>query len=148
MIRSRIVKGIVYVSRALVDFPEKELLDLSLFSIRKNGEFSITGYLCFQQGRFIQYFEGPEDACNQLISNIDKDERHLINKRLDEEKLEKRRFPDWSMRFVTDREIVEFDLENIIADSLMFSSGLPSGDDHMDEALWLLVDSLSRVLKM
>lgn len=75
--------------------------------IARNAQFDITGCLVYDPIRhtFIQLFEGPEAAVDQLYRNIEADSRHSNVYLLHRGVIGKRSFPDWQMRYVIKRGV-------------------------------------------
>lgn len=65
-----------------------------------NAEHGVTGLLLYSQGKYYQVLEGEEAEVRSLfIDRISKDKRHHSITLLEEQKLEARNFPEWSMGF-------------------------------------------------
>ncbi len=91
---------IVYVSAATRRMTQPDLLAL-LRTSRENNECNgITGVLLYNDGNFIQAFEGPEEAVCELHQRIQNDPRHQHMRTVLEEHVEERQFGEWSMGFV------------------------------------------------
>jgi len=74
----------------------KELLKLARTHNRKTG---ITGFLMYQDMRFIQLIEGPDRSVYRLWENIRRDTRHTRITLNFLQKIDHRLFLDWSMGF-------------------------------------------------
>lgn len=74
---------------------------------QRNPEHGISGCLVYDPIRltFIQLFEGPEAAVDQLYRNIKADPRHSNVYLLHRGVIGTRSFPDWHMRFVIKKDI-------------------------------------------
>ena len=88
--------GIVYTSRATVPFDLAAVDALALRSWTANSDRSLTGYMNYREGRFVQYLEGPAEALNDVYGRISKDARHHIDFTQPLEVAD-RRFPAWFM---------------------------------------------------
>ena len=97
---------IAYASRAAKKQPQlhKDIIDIVKTAKQMNPKFAITGVLFYDQGLFLQVIEGHKAHLNQLIQNIQNDQRHSQVDILLDEPIERRGFSDWNMDF--------FDLSN------------------------------------
>ncbi len=140
------ISGIVYLSRATIDFDFDDLKVLSNQASIANGQFSITGYLYFEKGYFLQYIEGEMKAVNTLLNNIKQDDRHeVLNIQVDKE-IETRKFPTWHMHQLTKSSLMQINMENVLIDYLTYSSNKNS-EDINKESIWRMVDKLSKFRK-
>ena len=71
-------------------------------SRRNNAEYGLTGILYYNNGIFIQNFEGERLAVNSLYQHLVKDERHRQVKIVSSYEIFVRRFPAWTMGFFSD----------------------------------------------
>lgn len=94
----------VYISEATKDFSKDDLGKLLEVASSLNGRNGITGYLHHEGGYFLQYIEGAPEALAETIDRIERDPRHKIFYRAAEKNLEKRRFPDWYMKWLDRNE--------------------------------------------
>lgn len=94
---------LVYVSRAVSDFPETALHELMAKSRSKNVDKSITGVLLMHEGYFLQMLEGDRSAIQQLMAVIATDRRHDHVTVVFENTVERRHCPDWSMLLLTSK---------------------------------------------
>src|SRR6516165_1512197 len=90
---------IAYVSSAVKEFTNQELLDLLKKSRAKNQRLGITGILAYLGGNFMQVLEGDEQSVRHLYETIYEDSRHKDIFILFEEFIPEREFPNWSMAF-------------------------------------------------
>lgn len=114
------MKSVIYLSLAKDEFSENDLIDLAMSAAKKNSGEGITGFLCFQNGRFIQYIEGEEDSLDMLMSKIRHDKRHKILTELKSGELVKKRFPTWGMALLKEENLTEFNFEESIERNLMY----------------------------
>lgn len=100
---------LIYTSVA-VDEPDVEAILAAC--LQQNPRYGITGCLVYDSVRFtfIQLFEGPEAAVDQLYRNICADTRHDNIYLLHKGTIGRRSFPDWHMRYVVKKDL---DLPNI-----------------------------------
>ena len=82
-------------------FERRDLLALCDQSADANFSLGITGYLYFRRGNFLQYLEGDELIVNALMELIKADERHQVTQIIYDNAIAQRRFPSWSMRFIS-----------------------------------------------
>ncbi|WP_197466068.1 BLUF domain-containing protein, partial [Oleiphilus sp. HI0080] len=111
---------------------------------KNNLVLDISGYLYFEKGTFLQYIEGPADALECLFNKITLDERHKIYRHISDTKLTERRFPDWSMQWLTNAYLAEIRLENILIDQLDIMQKLGGAGPDFSETAFRLVNSLAR----
>lgn len=78
---------------------------------RRNEPEHITGLLVFANGFFLQALEGGAAAVTATFARIAQDPRHRDLRLLGVEPIDRRSFPDWSMRFV--------DASNVTAATLL-----------------------------
>lgn len=95
---------LIYTSVA-VDEPDVEAILAAC--LQQNPRHEITGCLVYDSVRhtFIQLFEGPEEAVDQLYRNICSDTRHDNLYLLHRGTIGKRSFPDWHMRYVVAKDM-------------------------------------------
>jgi hypothetical protein len=91
---------LIYKSKP-VEAANQELL-LSIFgaSQKKNKELNITGLLLATDKHFIQILEGEKGAVNRLYHDIAKDGRHGDLELVSFQPIEKRSFPEWTMKII------------------------------------------------
>ncbi|MDX1625832.1 MAG: BLUF domain-containing protein [Wenzhouxiangellaceae bacterium] len=144
--------GLSYCSRA--SFPaspqrigvDPEVNRILVRSRRNNRSREIGGVLHFGNGCFFQYLEGPADEVDSLFATISRDERHHDVRRLTRRAIPRRRFSDWSMKFVAIEAAVdrvlrrhglgEFDpyaFTPALIDDLVMT--VVNGPDHAPEAV-------------
>lgn len=137
------LKGIVYVSKALQRFDTADLEEISNRASIANNELEVTGYLYFENDRFVQYIEGEKDVVESLMERINSDPRHEVINQFPREDIENRKFPSWNMKYVSKNMVSEIKLEFVLMDYiLMISNELyePRGDK---EKIWSMVDKIS-----
>ena len=77
-----------------------------LQSRKNNPKIEVGGVLYFSNNFFFQCLEGEQDVVNQLYQNISTDSRHVNIQTLSVERIEQRRFSNWSMKYVTTKDKV------------------------------------------
>lgn len=95
---------LIYTSVA-IDNPDVD--GILATCMQRNAEFGITGCLVYDPIRhtFIQLFEGPLPAVDQLYKNISADKRHSNVYLLHRGGIGTRSFPDWHMRYVIKKDV-------------------------------------------
>jgi hypothetical protein len=134
--------GVIYQSSAVVPFGERELDELEQFAATHNAVHGISGYLFFERGKFIQYFEGEQADVDQLLENIRRDTRHEIGLVFFDHDLEERRFPTWQMKHITADQLIP--LEHLLAQHLEWLGTLPPRFQS-GKPVWRMVDRLSQL---
>lgn len=71
--------------------------DILRQSTLNNQRSDVTGALCFLDGVYLQYLEGPAAAVEALFQKIEVDGRHHMPKLLDRRFVTERSFEQWSM---------------------------------------------------
>lgn len=94
------LKALIYISKSEKDFDGFSLMELEAFATQQNSHFSITGYLSFHKGIFLQYIEGPAKSLEQLYTNINRDQRHTIITTQHFSGLQERLFGKWAMKVI------------------------------------------------
>ncbi len=92
---------VVYHSTCLISRAEgafrAELASILEASARRNPALGVTGVLIYERGRFIQLLEGPENAVDALLDDIEIDVRHGLFHILWRTPADARLFANWSM---------------------------------------------------
>ncbi len=91
--------SVSYVSTATTPFDDELLADLLTQSRRSNHAHDLTGMLLYRRGRFFQVIEGPQDAVEHLMDAIRRDDRHSDVRILLSERIDERRFTEWTMGY-------------------------------------------------
>lgn len=94
------LRAIAYVSDALADLSNAGLDALVEDAVRFNAVAGVTGVLLFDGGRFLQYFEGPEDGVHAVYERIVQARSHHQIRELNRGRVPQRFFPYWSMRWL------------------------------------------------
>ena len=68
--------SLVYRSRAVAPFDEAGLQNLLASAQRRNREAAVTGMLIYDDGRFIQWLEGPAEGVARVWQVTRADSRH------------------------------------------------------------------------
>lgn len=69
-------------------------------SRRNNSRLKIGGVLHYGNGYFFQCLEGDRDVVNERYHRISQDDRHKDVQLLSFDKVSRRMFPDWSMKYL------------------------------------------------
>jgi len=91
-----------------------------------NQAQGITGVLFYEKQYFAQILEGNGQTVSALWKRIRQDPRHEIIRELSCQNIDKRHFPNWSMRFFGAENIVKYVPQ--LSDCL---SELPEDDVHL-----------------
>ena len=105
---------LVYASKSVDGFIEKDLIDILETSRKNNKEKHITGALVYNKGYFLQMLEGKQETVEALFNHITKDNRHEKVSRFFQGTADKRLFPDWYMGFFQHDEYQNLDLSGLI----------------------------------
>ena len=89
--------AIVYVSTATHLLSPAELEALLTDVRQRNKETGITGVLLYNDGNFMQYFEGPAPAVDTIFARIKASSQHKDIIELMREPIAQRLFPSWYM---------------------------------------------------
>jgi hypothetical protein len=135
------MRGIVYCSQASVPFSDAELRLLADAAAAHNQEVGVTGYLQFENGRFIQYIEGEGATVTALMESIARDRRHRILHVLYDEDVPMRRFPSWHMRWLQRSAFAS--IERLLGDYILLTKTLTLPDPGWEKSLWRVVNTLS-----
>ena len=138
------IKSILYASNSNNEFSPSQLEELEALAYESNLILGVSGYLYFENGIFIQYIEGPAPVLDELFARISADQRHEVFKSVVEETLSERRFPSWSMRWLTKNQLTEIKLENLIIDQMKIMCDLGNNGPDFTSSAMRIVDSISR----
>ena len=90
----------IYVSQAKLSVDNDELVNILNAARKFNVDHNITGMLLYRSQTFLQMLEGHVDDIHAVLQDrIAKDPRHRAMSILQEQKVEKRSFANWSMGF-------------------------------------------------
>jgi len=90
---------LIYVSSAVNQMSEPELLDLLEQARSQNQKQQVTGMLLYAGGNFFQVLEGEKKDVEEIYENIEKDKRNHGHIVIEKEEILERTFPNWSMGF-------------------------------------------------
>ena len=90
---------LVYVSTAVNDLSQEELVELMRKSSASNAKRNVTGMLLSKERNFMQVLEGSESAVRSLHAIIAADPRHKGLITILQGPLKERQFANWSMGF-------------------------------------------------
>ena len=88
---------LVYASQPF-GYDDLSLTGILLRARKNNEENNITGALICRDDLFLQMLEGPRDKVIETFARIERDERHVNVTELFCRGIDKRLFPEWSMR--------------------------------------------------
>jgi hypothetical protein len=93
--------SLVYRSRAVAPLSAAELYQLTRQAQARNSREAITGVMLYDDRRFFQWLEGPNDSVGRVMHSIRNDTRHTDIEVLDTRPTAERTFADWSMKLAT-----------------------------------------------
>ena len=108
---------VTYTSLARLDLQDADLEDIHRSARDHNALDGVTGLLVFNGTHFLQIIEGSEQAIEDLLERLRKDQRHTGFEIRDRRKVEARSFPGWSMEMVRVRASY-FEARDTIADRI------------------------------
>lgn len=76
---------------------QTELRTIEAEALRRNVEYSVTGFMHVEGVEVLQYLEGEQSGLDFVKSKIIQDPRHHRMTIFDEGELRARRFPNWDM---------------------------------------------------
>jgi hypothetical protein len=91
--------SIVYISTAIIDFKETDLVQLLKQARGYNERAGITGVLLYAGGRFVQVLEGCPTVVRRLFARIEADPRHGCLEMLADGLVARREYKEWYMGF-------------------------------------------------
>ncbi len=91
--------SLAYVSVAIGEITQDDLMSILEIARKRNTELNITGMLLFRNSYFIQALEGEEQVVEELYNKIAKDPRHSHVHKVEIVPITERVFGDWSMGF-------------------------------------------------
>jgi len=94
------LKSLTYTSFARLDLEARDLEAIHRTAREVNALEGITGLLIFNGTHFLQIIEGMPAAIDDLVERLRRDPRHSGLEIRDEQMIEQRSFPDWSMELV------------------------------------------------
>jgi hypothetical protein len=94
------LKSLTYTSRARLDLTTDDLLAIQETARHRNALEGVTGLLIYDGTRFLQVVEGGNDAIDDLLARLLRDDRHTALEVRDERWVVDRSFPDWSMELL------------------------------------------------
>ncbi|MBS7669833.1 BLUF domain-containing protein [Croceicoccus gelatinilyticus] len=94
------MRQIVYVSAATNPLSDKDVSDIVAKSQFNNAMADVTGFLLFNGTTFMQLVEGPDRAIDKLLDRLYTDKRHHAITVLEDNMIEKRNFPVWTMHHI------------------------------------------------
>ncbi len=97
-----------YVSKASSDVGILGLMNLLEDAVHKNKKLGVTGVLFYDSGVYGQILEGYPQCVEAVWKSICADLRHKDIEVLDIDRLAKRRFSNWSMKFYGSEEISKY----------------------------------------
>ena len=112
---SGLLAKLVYRSKAVRQLSAPELQALTTVAQARNSREAITGLMLYDNERFFQWLEGPEDGVGRVMDSIRADPRHTDLEVLESHPARERAFADWSMKLATPVPIMASWREDVIA---------------------------------
>lgn len=91
------LKCVGYISNASSGLNADDIQSIMSVSVQWNSSHLLTGMLCFYDGNFMQFLEGPEDEIEYILAKIKADRRHMDVTFIIDTPIEERVFVGWSM---------------------------------------------------
>jgi hypothetical protein len=95
--------NLIYRSRATRSFDSDGFDEIMDVAVARNAREGLTGTLVYDQGRFMQWLEGPQEALDRVLGSIQADSRHTGLEVLRARPIRERAFSDWRMRLAVRR---------------------------------------------
>jgi hypothetical protein len=129
------VRSVVYRSRAMTSLSDYELYELVQVAQTRNADFAITGLMLYDEGRFYQWLEGPEENVVSLMRAIKADKRHTDIEIISNKMAASRQFGDWRMRLATRGVRSIHSLHNVVVPSAAALDDIRAHPDHTADVL-------------
>ena len=117
------LEAVVYTSSAIADITDADLERLIEDARRKNDEVGVTGVLLYHDGAFLQYFEGPPAAVEEVYARIRRSTLHRGLIELTREPVTHRSFGQWVMGFTQVPPSTLLQMTNASRESLAQQAG-------------------------
>ena len=119
---------LIYTSTSSFNCSAGELALFLNFVRSENIRLNITGILLYHEGEIMQIIEGEKEIIYELFEKIKVDKRHINVIKLNEFKIVKRAYEEWSMSFM---QVSINDLVSVkgYLDLTDYESGLPKATD-------------------
>lgn len=101
---------LIHTSIATFDNVHETLLDIDNVAHAQNPKHGITGLLLYDNGLFFQILEGEEKEVDTLYGNVKRDSRNTNVVLITKQQLEKRNFPNWTMKLKDISNVQNFEL--------------------------------------
>ena len=101
--------SLTYTSRATKGLCFEDVALITARSVTRNKILGVTGSLIFSisSGQYLQILEGAHDCITSLFDTIKADKRHTDIVLLRQQRIDRRRFPEWPMYSL---DLVDYDL--------------------------------------
>ncbi|WBU57783.1 BLUF domain-containing protein [Paracoccus sediminicola] len=100
---------ILYRSSGRLDQFDKDCQEILRTARKRNKALGLTGFLHAEDGMFVQWLEGPDDALNEVIESLQADKRHRDLTVYASGPIAERRFPSWTMGYSNGEQAPLFD---------------------------------------
>jgi FAD-dependent sensor of blue light len=93
------LQQVVYISAATKVFEADDLERLLAKARRRNEQSGVTGVLLYDNDSFLQVLEGAPADLERTLARIRRDPRHTGFTVVQDQRIERRDFGDWSMAY-------------------------------------------------
>lgn len=94
-----VLSHLLYRSSGRHDHFIHDCTEILAIARARNASIGLTGFLHAEEGVFVQWLEGPEDALMSVVDSIMDDERHRDITIYARGAIGERQFPSWTMGF-------------------------------------------------
>ena len=110
-----VLERLLYRSKATNTLGSLHLFNMLSEARAKNARLGITGHLLYTEEVFVQCIEGTPEAVESLWKSLQRDHRHFDLELLARDRIESRRFADWSMAFSSYPSLNRFNMPGFFA---------------------------------
>ena len=135
--------SLIYSSRATNFMSEYELTELASQAAAKNQQLSITGFMQYKNGFFLQYLEGEESQVLSLMDTIARDHRHTVTRVIRLPNQPNPRFEEWYMRYLSQKEFGTIGLIDLIENIIMKMNNFAFEKKYIQANISRLIDQVS-----
>lgn len=113
------MERLLYISESQIEPTDAQTVAEQIISVavHKNAEMDLTGALLFTGTHFAQILEGTPRSIEQLMSSLEKDQRHRNIRIVEQSPIADRRFPDWKMAYFGPSQFVSRHISRLLNDN-------------------------------
>ncbi len=115
MYQLAVLERLLYRSKATNTFSSLHLFNMLSEARAKNARLGITGHLLYTEEVFVQCIEGTPEAVESLWKSLQRDHRHFDLEVLARDRIDTRRFADWTMAFSSYPSLNRFNMPGFFA---------------------------------